>query len=288
MGVRSPIRSRDGKLLLAPEQDAPRQPPSAPRPASSSGWPPNPYPSWWRSPRARPYPRPTGPKSRVRSLTGPEEILAEAGEERRAMARPWAVHDADTGALVGSRVRPRDDPRGPGLPGDAQAPTCSTRAAPTAPDRLAASSSSTGSPTLDASCGTRPFSRSSSADRPPSPEVRNALPASPAIGVPAPMASALAEEHDRGASQTTPRGLAMSQTQAVALPTRSRIHWPAPLILVVVALAPITLAYLQGDGDQTVSPTIASKSAPPLSTARSMMPPDGPTPSAAIASREGR
>jgi hypothetical protein len=37
MGVRSPIRSRDGKPLLAPEQDAARQPPGAPRPTSRSG-----------------------------------------------------------------------------------------------------------------------------------------------------------------------------------------------------------------------------------------------------------
>lgn len=34
MGVRSPIRRRDGKPLLAPEQDALRQPPGAPRPTS--------------------------------------------------------------------------------------------------------------------------------------------------------------------------------------------------------------------------------------------------------------
>jgi diamine N-acetyltransferase len=30
-----------------------------------------------------------------------EEIFAEADEEQRAMPRPWAVHDAETGALVG-------------------------------------------------------------------------------------------------------------------------------------------------------------------------------------------
>ena len=30
-----------------------------------------------------------------------EEIFAEADAEQRAMPRPWAVHDADTGTLVG-------------------------------------------------------------------------------------------------------------------------------------------------------------------------------------------
>jgi diamine N-acetyltransferase len=30
-----------------------------------------------------------------------EEIFAEADEQQRAMPRPWAVHDARTGALVG-------------------------------------------------------------------------------------------------------------------------------------------------------------------------------------------
>jgi diamine N-acetyltransferase len=30
-----------------------------------------------------------------------EEIFAEADEEQRAMPRPWAVHDAETGALAG-------------------------------------------------------------------------------------------------------------------------------------------------------------------------------------------
>jgi diamine N-acetyltransferase len=30
-----------------------------------------------------------------------EEIFAEADDEQRAMPRPWAVHDTETGALVG-------------------------------------------------------------------------------------------------------------------------------------------------------------------------------------------
>jgi hypothetical protein len=30
-----------------------------------------------------------------------EEIFAEAGEEQHAMPHPWAVHDAQTGALAG-------------------------------------------------------------------------------------------------------------------------------------------------------------------------------------------
>jgi diamine N-acetyltransferase len=34
-------------------------------------------------------------------LNSMEEIFAEADEEQRAMPRPWAVHDAQTGALVG-------------------------------------------------------------------------------------------------------------------------------------------------------------------------------------------
>ena len=34
-------------------------------------------------------------------LNSMEEIFAEAGEEQRAMPHPWAVHDAETGALVG-------------------------------------------------------------------------------------------------------------------------------------------------------------------------------------------
>ena len=34
-------------------------------------------------------------------LDSMEEIFAEADEEQRAMPRPWAVHDAKTGALVG-------------------------------------------------------------------------------------------------------------------------------------------------------------------------------------------
>jgi diamine N-acetyltransferase len=34
-------------------------------------------------------------------LDSMEEIFAEADEEQRAMPHPWAVHDAQTGALVG-------------------------------------------------------------------------------------------------------------------------------------------------------------------------------------------
>jgi RimJ/RimL family protein N-acetyltransferase len=34
-------------------------------------------------------------------LNSMEEIFAEADEERRAMPKPWAVHDAETGAAVG-------------------------------------------------------------------------------------------------------------------------------------------------------------------------------------------
>jgi diamine N-acetyltransferase len=34
-------------------------------------------------------------------LDSMEEIFAEADEERRAMPHPWAVHDAQTGTLVG-------------------------------------------------------------------------------------------------------------------------------------------------------------------------------------------
>src|SRR5262249_35427390 len=34
-------------------------------------------------------------------LNSMEEIFAEADQEQRAMPHPWAVHDADTGALVG-------------------------------------------------------------------------------------------------------------------------------------------------------------------------------------------
>jgi hypothetical protein len=55
----------------------------------------------------------------------------------------------------------------------------------------------------------------------------------------------------------------MSQTHAVALPSRSRARWLGPLILVTVVLALITPALVQGDGGQTVSPTTASKYAPP-------------------------
>jgi diamine N-acetyltransferase len=34
-------------------------------------------------------------------LNSMEEIFAEAGQEQRAMPHPWAVHDAQTGTLVG-------------------------------------------------------------------------------------------------------------------------------------------------------------------------------------------
>ena len=34
-------------------------------------------------------------------LNSMEEIFAEAGEEQRAIPHPWAVHDAQTGALAG-------------------------------------------------------------------------------------------------------------------------------------------------------------------------------------------
>ena len=34
-------------------------------------------------------------------LNSMEDIFAEAEEEQRAMPHPWAVHDAETGALVG-------------------------------------------------------------------------------------------------------------------------------------------------------------------------------------------
>jgi diamine N-acetyltransferase len=36
-----------------------------------------------------------------RYLGSMEDIFAEADEEQRAMPRPWAVHDAETGALTG-------------------------------------------------------------------------------------------------------------------------------------------------------------------------------------------
>jgi hypothetical protein len=47
----------------------------------------------------------------------------------------------------------------------------------------------------------------------------------------------------------------MSQTQAVALPTRSRIHWLAPLILVTAVLALVTLALVQDGGGGQVADT---------------------------------
>lgn len=34
-------------------------------------------------------------------LNSIEEIFAEGGQEQRAMPHPWAVHDTQTGALVG-------------------------------------------------------------------------------------------------------------------------------------------------------------------------------------------
>jgi GNAT superfamily N-acetyltransferase len=33
-----------------------------------------------------------------------EEVFAEAGEEQHAMPHPWAVHDAQTGALAGFAI----------------------------------------------------------------------------------------------------------------------------------------------------------------------------------------
>jgi hypothetical protein len=45
----------------------------------------------------------------------------------------------------------------------------------------------------------------------------------------------------------------MSQTHAVALPSRSRIHRLAPLVLVTLVLALVTLAIVQGGGDDQVA-----------------------------------
>jgi hypothetical protein len=43
----------------------------------------------------------------------------------------------------------------------------------------------------------------------------------------------------------------MSQTHAVAIPSRSRIYWLAPLVLVTLVVALVTLALMQdGGGDQ--------------------------------------
>jgi hypothetical protein len=49
----------------------------------------------------------------------------------------------------------------------------------------------------------------------------------------------------------------MSQTHAVALPSRSRIYWLAPLVLVTLVVALGTLALVQDGGDQVAdtSPT---------------------------------
>ena len=128
-------------------------------------------------------------------LNSMEEIFAEADEEQRAMPHPWAMHDAQTGTLVGfamisdnipppiddNLVGPRSlwkllidhrfQRRGYGAatldaivdylatrPGA----TCSTPAAPTAPARRAGSTSATASPTPAGSCGARTSSRSTS------------------------------------------------------------------------------------------------------------------------------
>jgi GNAT superfamily N-acetyltransferase len=128
-------------------------------------------------------------------LNSMEEIFAEADEEQRAMPRPWAVHDAGSGALVGFAMisdnipQPMDDDlagpyylwkllidhrfqrRGYGTAtldaswttcGPGPAPTCSTPAARTAPARRAGSISATASPTPAGSCGARTSSRSTS------------------------------------------------------------------------------------------------------------------------------
>jgi hypothetical protein len=39
-----------------------------------------------------------------------QEIFAEAGEEQHAMPHPWAVHDAQTGALAGFAMISDDIP----------------------------------------------------------------------------------------------------------------------------------------------------------------------------------
>jgi diamine N-acetyltransferase len=44
-------------------------------------------------------------------LNSMEEIFEEADEEQRAMPRPWAVHDAATGALVGFAMISDDIPQ---------------------------------------------------------------------------------------------------------------------------------------------------------------------------------
>jgi hypothetical protein len=45
----------------------------------------------------------------------------------------------------------------------------------------------------------------------------------------------------------------MSQTHAVAIPSRSRIHRLAPLVLVTLVLALVTLALVQADGGNQVA-----------------------------------
>jgi hypothetical protein len=47
----------------------------------------------------------------------------------------------------------------------------------------------------------------------------------------------------------------MSQTHAVALPSRSRVYWLAPLVLVTLVLALVTLALVQDDGGDQVAGT---------------------------------
>jgi diamine N-acetyltransferase len=130
-----------------------------------------------------------------RYLNSMEEIFAEADEEQRAMPHPWAVHDAQTGALVGFSMisdnipEPIDDDlvgpyylwkllidhrsqrRGYGAATlDAivdylrtgPAPTCSTPAARAGPAHRAGSTSATASPTPAGSCGARTSWRSTS------------------------------------------------------------------------------------------------------------------------------
>jgi hypothetical protein len=53
----------------------------------------------------------------------------------------------------------------------------------------------------------------------------------------------------------------MSQTHAVSLPSRSRIHWIAPLVLVTLVLALVTLAIVQGGGDQVADKPAAGSTA---------------------------
>jgi hypothetical protein len=62
----------------------------------------------------------------------------------------------------------------------------------------------------------------------------------------------------------------MSQTHAVAIPSRSRgVRWFGPLILVTVVLALVALALVQDDGGKTKpSPTASEFTPPPLATAR--------------------